>query len=189
MRIATVALLAAVVGVTPLAGQDSTATMNDVAMPRRISVDGHDLVLNGMALRKKFIIKVYVAGLYLSERSKNAEAILASDAPRRIVLQFIYHPSANQMCGAWNESLEDNTPNASAELKQQFVTLCSYMEDVKKGETFVFTYLPGVGTEIAVRGKVKGTLPGKEFADALFKSWIGPKPGPGEDFKKKILGL
>lgn len=188
MRTTSALLLVGAALAAPLAAQDSTATLNDVTMPWKVSVAGHDLVLNGMALRKKFIIKVYVAGLYLPERSTNAEQILATDAPRRMVLQFLYHPSAKQMCGAWNESLEDNTPNASAELKQQFVTLCSYMEDVKKGEQFVFTYIPGTGTTVEVRGKVKGTIAGKDFADALFKSWIGPKPGPGEDFKKKVLG-
>jgi hypothetical protein len=174
----------------PLAAQDSaqSATLNEVTFPRRVTVEGENLILNGMALRKKFIIKVYVAGLYLPARTTNAEQILGADAPRRIVLQFIYHPSAKQMCGAWNDALEDNTPNASTVLKQQFVTLCGYMEDVKKGEQFVFTYLPGKGTTIEVRGKVKGTIAGKEFADALFKAWIGPKPGPGEDFKKKLLG-
>lgn len=189
MRMTSVLLLLGAAIAAPLAAQDSTATLNDVTLPRRVTVEGHDLVLNGMALRKKFIIKVYVAGLYLPEPSTNAEQILASDAPRRMVLQFLYHPSAKQMCGAWNESLEDNTPNASAELKQQFVTLCGYMEDVKKGEQFVFTYLPGSGTTVEVRGKVKGTIMGKEFADALFKSWIGPRPGPGEGFKKKVLGI
>ncbi len=189
MRMTSALLMIGTALAAPLAAQDSTATLNEVTMPRRVTVQGHDLVLNGMALRKKFIIKVYVAGLYLPEPSTNAEQILASDAPRRMVLQFLYHPSAKQMCGAWNESLEDNTPNASVELKQQFVTLCGYMEDIKKGEQFVFTYLPGSGTTVEVRGKVKGTIMGKEFADALFKSWIGPKPGPGEDFKKKVLGI
>jgi hypothetical protein len=188
MRVSTALLMSALVA-GPAVAQDSTATLNEVTFARRLSVEGHDLVLNGMALRKKFIVKVYVAGLYLPERSSNADQILGADTPRRVVLQFLYHPSANQMCGAWNESLEDNTPNASAELKQQFVTLCGYMEDVKKGEQFVFTYLPGRGTTIEVRGKVKGTIMGKEFADALFKSWIGPKPGPGQDFKKRLLGI
>ncbi|HEV8124887.1 MAG TPA: chalcone isomerase family protein [Gemmatimonadales bacterium] len=173
----------------PLVAQDSTMTLNDVTYKRHIQVEGNDLVLNGMALRKKVVFKVYVAGLYLPQRSSNAEAILAADAPRRIVLQFLRGVDAKRMCGAWDEALENNTPNASAALKQQFVTLCSYMEDIEKGQQFVFTYLPGHGTRIDVNGKNKGTLEGKEFADALFKAWIGPKPGPGEDFKKKILGL
>ncbi len=173
----------------PLHAQDSTMTLNDVSYARHIQVEGHDLVLNGMALRKKVVFKVYVAGLYLPARSSNAEQILAADAPRRIVLQFLRGVDAKRMCGAWDEALENNTPNASAALKQQFVTLCGYMEDIKKGQQFVFTYLPARGTRVDVNGKNKGTLEGKDFADALFKAWLGPKPGPGEDFKKKLLGL
>jgi hypothetical protein len=188
MRTSLIALAATLLAL-PLAAQDSTMTMNDVTFARRITVEGHTLVLNGMALRKKAIFKVYVAGLYLTERSSNAEQILAADQPRRMVLQFLRGVDAKRMCGAWDDALKDNSPNASAALKQQFVTLCSYMEDIEKGQQFVFTYLPGHGTRVEVNGKNKGALEGKEFADALFKAWIGPKPGPGEDFKKKLVGL
>jgi len=38
-----------------------------------------------------------------------------------------------------------------------------------------------------VKGKVKGTIPGKEFARALFACWIGDKP-PGKGFKAGLLG-
>ena len=43
--------------------------------------------------------------------------------------------------------------------------------------------------QVMVRGEGKGTLPGKVFADALWKAWIGPKPGPGEGFKRGLLGV
>jgi Chalcone isomerase-like len=165
-----------------------TMTMNDVTLPTRIEVEGNSLVLNGMALRKKAIFKVYVAGLYLPEKAADAEAILAADGPRRIVLQFLRGVSANQMCDALNDGLKDNTPNASAALRQQFTRMCALFDEVKKGEQFVFTYLPGTGTRIEVKQQVKGTLEGKDFADALFRAWLGPKPGPGEDFKRKLLG-
>ena len=165
-----------------------TMTMNDVSLPTRIEVEGQQLVLNGMALRKKAIFKVYVAGLYLAQKNSNADAILSADTPRRIVLQFLRGVSANQMCGALNDGLKDNTPNASAELRQRFTTLCGFFEEIKKGEQFVFTYLPGQGTIVEVKGARKGVIEGKQFADALFRAWIGPKPGPGEDFKKKLLG-
>ena len=165
-----------------------TMTMNDVILPIRIEVEGHELVLNGMALRKKAIFKVYVAGLYLAQKGNNAEAILAADSPRRIVLQFLRGVSGNQMCDALNDGLKDNTPNPSAELLSHFTTLCGFFEEVKKGEQFVFTYLPGQGTVVEVKGARKGIIEGKDFADALFRAWIGPKPGPGDDFKRKLLG-
>jgi hypothetical protein len=164
-------------------------TMHDVSLPARIEVEGQQLVLNGMALRKKAIFKVYVAGLYLPQKNSNADAILSADSPRRIVLRFLRGVSANQMCGALNDGLKDNTPDASAELRQQFTTLCGFLDEIRKGEQFVFTYIPGQGTIVDVKGARKGLIEGKQFADALFRAWIGPKPGPGEDFKKKLLGI
>jgi len=170
--------------------QDSagTASLGGVAMPTAVQADGQELALNGMAVRKKAIFKVYVAGLYLPARNSDPEAILAADAPRRLVMRFVRDVDARKICEAWNESLAANTPDASSKLKQHFATLCSWMEDVEDGEQFAFTYVPGQGTTVEVKGRAKGVITGKDFADALFKSWIGPKPGPGEEFKRKLLG-
>lgn len=170
--------------------QDTSQTVvrDGVTLPRRIQAGGRELHLNGTATRKKFIVKVYVAGLYLPARETDADRILAADEPRHLVMQFVHNVDKGKMCNAWNEALANNTPDASAELKAQFETLCGYMEDIRKGEQFVFSYLPGEGTRIEVKGITKGTIEGKPFADALFKAWIGPKPGPGEGFKKQLLG-
>jgi hypothetical protein len=189
--IAAALLLATAIAALPVRGQDTTQsiTRDGVTLPRQVEAGGHQLVLNGTALRKKFIVKVYVAGLYLPTKQSDAEQILSADEPRRLSMQFVHDVDKEKMCKAWDEALEKNTPDASAELKAQFQTLCSYMEDVKKGEGFVFTYLPGTGTVVEARGARKGTIEGKPFADALFKAWIGPKPGPGDGFKKQLLGL
>ncbi len=178
--------LLALVGALTAAPADTT--YNGVKLPGTVDVAGHALVLNGVALRKKAVFKVYVAGLYLTAKSTDADAVLAADAPRRMVMQFLRDVGKDKMCEAWDEALKNNTPNASAQLKAEFVTLCGYMEDIKDTQQFVFTYVPGTGTEVSVAGVVKGTIAGKDFADALFKAWIGPKPGPGEGFKKNLMG-
>lgn len=169
-------------------GPDSGRTLNGVTLPEAIDISGHRLLLNGMALRKKLVFKVYVAGLYLVRPDSTAETILAADEPRRIVLHFLRDVDKEKMCGAWNESLANNSAGASSELAAKFKTLCDYMEDIEKGQQFIFTYVPDAGTTVEVKGTIKGTIEGKEFADALLKSWIGPRPGPGEDFKQKLLG-
>ncbi len=51
--------------------------------------EGKTLVLNGLGLRTKFVVKVYVAGLYLEQKSSDANAILKADAPKRLVMQFM----------------------------------------------------------------------------------------------------
>lgn len=178
--------LLALTGSLAVAPMDTTA--NGVTFTSTVTIAGQPLVLNGIALRKKAIFKVYQAGLYVATKSNDAGAILAADAPRRMVLSFLRDVGKDKMCEAWNDALADNTPDASAQLKTDFTTLCGYMADIKEHEQMVFTYMPGTGTEISVAGVVRGTLAGKDFADALLKAWIGPKPGPGDGFKKNILG-
>ncbi len=160
-----------------------------VAVPGTVEAGGQSLVLNGAALRKKSIIKVYVAGLYLPARSEDANAILASDAPRELRMQFVRDVGKDKMCEAWDESLKNNTPDADAQLQGEFKELCGWMQDLKKGDVMSFTYVPATGTTVEIAGQKKGTITGKSFADALFKSWIGPKPGPGEGFKNDLLGV
>ena len=172
----------------PAARPAEAATLSGVTMPDRESAGGHELVLNGMGLRKKFFIKVYLGGLYLPERQSSAEKVLAADVPRIMLMKFLYGVSKDQMCEAWDEGLEANTPNASAELKRQFETLCGWMEDIDDGQEAEFTYVPGTGTTVTVNGGDKGTIEGKPFADALLRCWIGPDPGPGEGFKEGVLG-
>lgn len=167
---------------------DSGRTISGVTLPGTIEVGGQTLSLNGAALRKKSFFKVYVAALYVAQTSEKGADILAADAPRRMEMHFVRGVDKKKICEAWDEGLENNTPDASATLKEQFTELCSYMADIKDGQAFIFTYVPGTGTTIEVAGHAKGTIAGKDFADAMLRTWIGPKPGPGEGFKKDLLG-
>jgi len=166
----------------------SAASLANVTLEDKITVNGQTLVLNGLGLRKKFFIKVYVGGLYLQAKMSIPASILASDTSRRMTMAFLYSVSKDQMCDAWEEGLTANVPNASADVKSGFKTLCSWMEPIPKGNRLVLTYVPGTGTTVEVNGKPKGTLPGKATADAIVSTWIGPKPAMGDDFKNAVLG-
>ncbi|HUO51732.1 MAG TPA: chalcone isomerase family protein [Gemmatimonadaceae bacterium] len=174
--------------VAPPADTTKGVTLADVTLPATVDVAGHALVLNGAAVRKKFIVKVYVAGLYLTMKSKDPDAILAADSARRMALHFVHDVGKDKLCEAWNDGLKDNTPNPSAQLTADFKTLCDDMADIKDGQVMTMTYVPGTGTTIEIAGAAKGTIAGKDFADAVLRTWIGPKPGPGEGFKKGVLG-
>lgn len=158
------------------------ATLDDAT-----EVGGETLVLNGLGLRKKFGFKVYVGGLYLGSKMADGDEVMSADGPRRMVMHFLRGVSDKQLCGGWDDGLEGNSPEASAAVKKDFETLCGFMEDVKKGDLLAFTYRPGTGTEVEVKGMSKGTVEGKAFADALLACWLGPKP-PSDDFKNGLLG-
>lgn len=164
------------------------ATVAGVKIADQASVNNQNLVLNGAGLRKKLMFKVYTGALYLPAKNANATTIIATDSPRRMVMHFLMDVDKGKIAEAWTDGLKDNTPNASPEVKTAFNTLSSWMQDMKEGQQIVMTYVPGIGTTVEVAGKSKGTLGGKAFADAILNTWIGPKPGPGTDFKKAILG-
>lgn len=174
----------------PAAGEErrGPSEVAGVRLPERIEVEAQTLQLNGAALRKVARIKIYVTGLYLPNKENRAEAILASDAPRSLMMHFLRNVGAKRLCKGWDSSLEKNTPDPSPELKGQFETLCSWMEDAREGERLTFMYVPNHGTSVEINGKTKGPMGGKEFADALFRTWLGPKALPGEEFKQHLLG-
>jgi hypothetical protein len=140
-----------------------------------------------MGLRTKYAFKVYVAGLYLAQKSSDPSAILKPDATKRIVMHFVRDVSQTQIADGFSESFQSNTPDAAKTLKPDIGRLFSALESVKDGEEIVFTYIPGTGTSVAIGGKEKLAVAGPAFAEMLFSVWLGPKP-PNASLKKGILG-
>jgi len=64
----------------------------------------------------------------------------------------------------------------------------SLYEDVRPGDRYSLTYIPGKCTELALNGKTKGIIKGADFASALFSMWLGEYP-MNKSFKKQLLGL
>jgi hypothetical protein len=183
-RIFCAALLLTLLCLTPA----RAAELADVTLPDTVEVGAQKLVLNGIALREKFVIDVYVAGLYLTEKSSDPDAILQKEAPRMMVMHFVRDVDAKAIREAWIDGLEANVGTITPELRDKFDQLNDMMADVKDGQEMGFTYDPATGTDVMVAGQPKGGIPGKDFADAILATWIGPKPGPGKSFKKQILG-
>ncbi len=178
----TLALLA-------LASISHAGTLASVTLPDTVQAGSTTLVLNGMGLRTKYMVKVYVAGLYLAQKSSDSAAILKPDAPKRIVMHFVRGVSKTQITDGFTESFQSNTPDAAKTLKPEIDRLFSALDSVKDGDEIVFTYLPATGTSVAITGqeKEKLTISGPAFAEMLFSVWLGPNP-PNAALKKGILG-
>lgn len=159
-----------------------------VTLPDTEMVAGNTLQLNGIALREKFIFDVYVAGLYLTEKCLKANTILQEDMPRMMVMHFVRDVEAKKINEAWFDGLKANVKNITPKLKAKFDLLAKMTTDIKEGQIMGFTYTPTTGTDIMIAGESKGGIPGKDFADAILATWIGPKPGPGPKFKAALLG-
>ena len=170
-----------------LASISRAGTLGSVTLPDTTQVGSTSLVLNGMGLRTKYMVKVYVAGLYLPQKSSDPGTILKADAPKRIVMHFVRDVTKNQIADGFSESFQNNTPEAAKTLQPDIDRLFSVLDSVKDGDELVFTYIPGTGTTVTIAGKEKLTIPGPAFAEMLFSVWLGPKP-PNASLKKGVLG-
>src|ERR1039458_8551167 len=142
----TVLSLAVVMFVVVSMFELHAASLAGVTLPDTEQVGSTKLVLNGLGLRTKVIVKVYVAGLYLEQKSSDANAIIKADAPKRIVMHFVNNASKSQMVDAFNDSFKDNSPDAVKTMKADIDRLLDALEPVKPGDQMVFTYVPGTGT-------------------------------------------
>lgn len=162
-------------------------TLNGVTLPDTVQVGTTSLTLNGLGLRTKYMVKVYVAGLYVAQKSADPSAILKADAPKRIVMHFVRDVSKSQLTDGFTESFENNTPDAAKTLKPEIDRLFAVLDSVKDGQEIIFTYIPNKGTTVMVAGNDKLTIAGPAFSEMLFSVWLGPKP-PNAGLKKGILG-
>jgi hypothetical protein len=170
-----------------LAVQCHAGTLANVTLPDTAQAGSTALILNGLGLRTKYMVKVYVAGLYLPQKSTDADAILKPDVPKRIVMHFVRNVSKSQLTDGFTESFQNNTPEAAKTLTPDIDRLFSALDSVKDGDELIFTYIPATGTSLAIAGKDMLTIAGPNFADMLFSVWLGPKP-PNANLKKGILG-
>ncbi|MHB9027678.1 MAG: chalcone isomerase family protein [Candidatus Latescibacterota bacterium] len=161
-----------------------------VNFPDTESIGSTTVKLTGIGLRKKLVINVYLGALYQETASSDAAQVISADKPKRVVLHFLYNNVGKEdLLNAWDEGFKNNNPAARVTaLKSQIDTFKGYFtEPVKSGEKIIITYVPGKGTEVSIKGAVKGTIPGQDFMEALFSVWLGPKP-PSGDLKKGMLG-
>ncbi|MGQ0811309.1 MAG: chalcone isomerase family protein [Nitrospiraceae bacterium] len=132
--------------------------------------------LLGVGLAKFLLaIKVYVAALYLGQGTKPEQAL--QDVPKRLEISYFRSIKAADITRASEKNLSDNvSQDAIAALRLRLDRLHRLYEDVKPGDRYALTYLPGVGTELALNGHRKGVVEGADFAAAYFAIWLGPDP-------------
>ena len=160
-----------------------------VNMPDTIKAGGNDLVLNGAGVRSKFFIKVYVGGLYLKEKSGDADKIIAADEPMAIKMVIITGlVTSDKMEAAFREGFENSTKGNIAPIKDKIeVLINAFKAKMNKGDIYDFVNVPGKGVEVYKNGSLLSSIQGLDFKKALFGIWLCDKPAQ-ESLKNKMLG-
>ena len=169
------------------------AELEGVTLEDRVRVDGQEIQLNGIALRTRYgIFKVYVAGLYLSQKTSSGPTAIDAPGAKRMILVMQRDVSAEQFIESFDVALRNNNDEAQmAEIKAPKDDLFARIQaigEAKKGASIVLDYAPSSGTTLAIDGALKGKpMPGEAFYRAILRSWVGDNPAQ-EDMKKALLG-
>ncbi len=187
MKALTLSIAAALLLVAPAA---QAAECVGVSFPDKKTVEGNELVLNGLGLREAtaFKVDVYVGALYVPQKTKDASAIVNSDDVRQIDMHFVRNVSKKDMAEAWAEGYENNVPGANKTFAAEIKKIQGLAQDLKKGDTMTFTSLPdNKGLRVEIKGEEKGVIENPAFADATFALYLGKQP-PNQGLKDGLLG-
>lgn len=174
----------------PAAAQD--IAVDGVPLADRVTLSGHRLVLNGAGLRTIWGFHIYVAALYLPEKSRDPADVLSHDVPRRLQITLRRDATTEQNLDALKGGLIAN--NSSADLAAidadvvHFLGLLRQMHEIPEGTVIRLDYQPGQGTQVRLGEKTLGTVPGERFNLAVLRIWLGEDPIQ-RSLKKALLGL
>jgi hypothetical protein len=157
-------------------------------LPTVLQSGGAKLYLNGSGARTKYLMKLYVAGLYLVEPSKDAATIVAGNAPMAIRLEITSGMvTQEKLVESLNEGFDKSTKGKPESLRNEIAAFrACFAGEVKKGDVIDLVYLPARGVNVAQNGKQLGVIPGLAFKQALFGIWLSDDPAD-KNLKKSML--
>jgi hypothetical protein len=160
-----------------------------ISIPDSLEAGQVTLTLNGAGVRSK-LIKLYVGGLYLKEKSSDAAAIMAADEPMAIKLHIISSMiTSKKMEDAVREGFLKSTGGKTEPIKDQIERFISVFKDeIKENDIFDLIYSPGKGTDVYKNSEYRSTIEGLTFKQALFGIWLCDKPAQAS-LKKNMLGM
>ena len=173
------ALLLTGASLAPLSAM--AAELESVRMADTIKLGNRDLVLNGMGLRTRFGLRVYVAGLYVGKKSTDITELLQQPGPKRIAIAMKRNVDADTFLDALKDGIATNhSAQQLAALKDRIAKLSDLIlsiKEAKQGDLLDLDFIPETGTQLNVNGRPIGQpISGEDFYQALLRIWIGEKP-------------
>ena len=162
-----------------------------VEVPDTLQAGGDSLLLNGVGMREKFFLNLYVGALYLQKKSSDAKAIVEADAPMAITIHITSNMiTEKRMADATEEGFQSTAGDKIKQFQKDvdaFIKVFSV--DIKVDDNYDLIYLPGKGVNVVKNGKQVLNVPGLPFKQALFGIWIGDKATVNKGLQKGMLGL
>jgi len=163
-------------------------TYDGVTLPATLSYGSISLELNGAGLREKYFLDLYLGGLYVQTKSRNAKEIISADKPMAIRLHIISSIiDSKKMISAVDEGMEKSTNGNETQFASEIASFKkTFDEAIEVGDIYDLVYVPNTGVEIYKNGAKSNTIKGLAFKKALFGIWLCDDPAD-EDLKEGML--
>lgn len=154
----------------------AAVTIEGVSFAPKVRAGDLDLELACVGLlRYRIVFKGYVAALYLDGDERVDD--VTTDIPKRLEISYFWSLAAQDIADAGEKILADNVDAETlVRLRPRLDQIRALYRDVKPGDRYALTYVPGGGTELTLNDRSLGVIDGADFAAAYFAIWFGPKP-------------
>jgi hypothetical protein len=148
-----------------------------IKFPSVYEENGIQLPLRASVLKRVLFVRAIAAGIYFAEGDGTSNDDFLKDVPKRIEAVFFMHISHKDFAGYARGKIWDNVSRKEfAKLEDRLKTMADYLVEIKPGDKYNLTYIPGSGTRFEYNGKLMGTIEGEDFARAIFSVWVGRSP-------------
>ncbi len=148
------------------------------AIPDQADLAGTTVPLRGADLLKwKWVVSLYVAGLYVPAGTAPTAAAAVAVSPKRLLMHYARDIPREKMVEATDECLGLNiTAEQRTALQASLTTWNALYPAPKEDQVVTFDHLAGGTLIMSLDGKELGRITDEAFARALFAIWIGEHP-------------
>lgn len=145
--------------------------------PKEITVDGRNLVkLGEYRYVYRIFFKLYEVALYC-EAGAGADDVLSAATSFRLQFRYLREIEKAIILESADKMLSKNLSVAEKDaIAARVETINRAYTTVREGDRSSLTYIPDVGTTLAINGKKVITIEGRDFAKHYFKIWLGDTP-------------
>lgn len=185
--------------------EDSTGLSFDKAIKFSNDAGAPGMICSGTGVRKKVIVKVYGAAIYIEpveakkelgkyipkqkpedmedyveELAENAQFwndFIGGPFHKIILMRFVRDVGSDSIVGAYKDAFKAYLKDTSEETKKSVAAFLDFFKDeIKEGQDMTLRFSPDGTIMIEYAGKDRGSVKSANIAKALLTNWFGNDP-------------
>lgn len=141
---------------------------------RSTKVASEHLPLQGISPHRHLGIRIFTAALYAPGTALSSNSVL-SDIPRHLVIRYHHRIKKENFIKIADKHLKKIPSVRWERIRERVQKINSVYENVKPGDEYALTYVPGVGTTLSLNGEPKTLIQGEDFAMDYFGIWLSER--------------